>query len=90
MFVGLIGSLDELVVGCTEVTELWISEMILIVTTNGKFDGLLLGTRLGLIDGVNLSIDKDTKTSFLGQESLWHNTWINYYFVQIRETGGCS
>ena len=34
------------------------------VTEDGKFDGLLLGARLGLVDRLNINMDKVTELGF--------------------------
>ena len=38
------------------------------VTEDGKFDGLLLRARLGLVDKINLNMDKVTELGFWGRK----------------------
>ena len=52
------------VLGTFDDTEIGSLESLTNGTSNGKFDGLLLGSRLGLVDGLKMVTDKVTELGF--------------------------
>ena len=78
-----LGYYEETTLGTYGGTELGSLEGFTDVTADSKFEGLLLGYRLGLGDGLKLGTDKVTKKRIMGWGTAWHNNWIHYHLVYI-------
>ena len=63
-----LGSAEVPTFGIYDYTDLRSLEGFTDGTEDGKFDGLLLGARLGLVDRLNINMDKVTELGFWGRK----------------------